>query len=406
MIRSHLVLLAAIAVSAVSQSSIFAVLPPLARDIGLSDIQIGAIASIAALCFVVSAPFLGGLGERHGRVRFIVIGLGAAVVTNLVYAAAILAGLAGALGAAAVFALLLGSRIVLNISWGGMFPAAFAYVADATTGGRRSAGAALIGAAFGTGAILGPAIAWALTPLGSVAPFIGIAFLSLATLGAVLVGLVDRRPAGAGTMAGAAGDDGFADAVARLWPFLAIGLAGAMATVMIQQLTAFRLQDQLGLDAVGATRQAGLALTALAATTLAAQSLVVWAGGRWAPVTLMAVGAALAAAGSFAFALAGLAAVSVYWLLPLQAAALALLGLGVGLILPSNAAAVMQATGERSQGRAAGLLNAALGAGTMAGPVLGTMLYRLDTMLPFALAVLLFALGFLVAFGQRIVARA
>lgn len=406
MIRSHLVLLAAIAVSAVSQSSIFAVLPPLARDIGLSDIQIGAIASIAALCFVVSAPFLGGLGERHGRVPFIVIGLGAAVVTNLVYAAAILAGLAGALGAAAVFALLLGSRIVLNISWGGMFPAAFAYVADAATGGRRSAGAALIGAAFGTGAILGPAIAWALTPLGSVAPFIGIAFLSLATLGAVLVGLVDRRPAGAGTMAGAAGDDGFADAVARLWPFLAIGLAGAMATVMIQQLTAFRLQDQLGLDAVGATRQAGLALTALAATTLAAQSLVVWAGGRWAPVTLMAVGAALAAAGSFAFALAGLAAVSVYWLLPLQAAALALLGLGVGLILPSNAAAVMQATGERSQGRAAGLLNAALGAGTMAGPVLGTMLYRLDTMLPFALAVLLFALGFLVAFGQRIVARA
>ena len=406
MIRSHLVLLAAIAVSAVSQSSIFAVLPPLARDIGLSDIQIGAIASIAALCFVVSAPFLGGLGERHGRVPFIVIGLGAAVVTNLVYAAAILAGLAGALGAAAVFALLLGSRIVLNISWGGMFPAAFAYVADATTGGRRSAGAALIGAAFGTGAILGPAIAWALTPLGSVAPFIGIAFLSLATLGAVLVGLVDRRPAGAGTMAGAAGDDGFADAVARLWPFLAIGLAGAMATVMIQQLTAFRLQDQLGLDAVGATRQAGLALTALAATTLAAQSLVVWAGGRWAPVTLMAVGAALAAAGSFAFALAGLAAVPVHWLLPLQAAALALLGLGVGLILPSNAAAVMQATGERSQGRAAGLLNAALGAGTMAGPVLGTMLYRLDTMLPFALAVLLFALGFLVAFGQRIVARA
>ena len=405
MIRSHLVLLAAIAVSAVSQSSIFAVLPPLARDIGLSDIQIGAIASIAALCFVVSAPFLGSLGERHGRVPFIVIGLGAAVMTNLVYAAAILAGLAGALGATAVFALLLGSRIVLNISWGGMFPAAFAYVADATTGGRRSAGAALIGAAFGAGAILGPAVAWALTPLGSVAPFIGIAFLSLATLGVVLLGLADQHPAGAATLAGAARDDDFIGAAARLWPFLVIGLAGAMATVMIQQLTAFRLQDQLGLDAAGATRQAGLVLTALAAATLAAQSLVVWAGDRWTPVTLMVVGAALAAAGSLAFALAGQAIVPANWLVPLQAAALALLGLGVGLILPSNAAAVMQATGEHSQGRAAGLLNAALGAGTMAGPVLGTVLYRLDAMLPFALAVLLFTLGFAVAFSQRIVAR-
>lgn len=405
MIRSHIVLTAAIAVSAVSQSSIFAVLPPLARDIGLTDIQIGSIASIAAFCFVVSAPFLGGLSERRGRVPFIAIGLGVAFVTNLVYAAVILAGLAGALGAAAVFALLLGSRIVLNIGWGGMFPAAFAYIADATAGRDRSAGAALIGAAFGAGAILGPAIAWALTPLGAVAPFLGIAVLSLAVLGLVLVSLAEQQPTGAGPATGEAGDDGFAGAIARLWPFLAIGFAGAMALVMIQQLTAFRLQDQLGLDAAGATRQAGLALTALAATTLAAQSLVVWGGARWVPVTLTAAGAALAMTGSLAFALAGHGGIPAGWILPLQASALGLLGLGIGLILPSNAAAVMQATGNGSQGRAAGLLNAALGAGTMAGPALGTMLYRFDAMLPFALAVLLFAFGLAVALVQRLAAR-
>ncbi|WP_163364928.1 MFS transporter, partial [Escherichia coli] len=68
---SHAVLLTAIAVSAVSQSSIFAVLPPLARDIGLSDVQTGSIASIAAFCFVAFAPFLGSLSERRGRVPFV-----------------------------------------------------------------------------------------------------------------------------------------------------------------------------------------------------------------------------------------------------------------------------------------------------------------------------------------------
>lgn len=406
MIRSHIVLLAAIAVSAVSQSSIFAVLPPLAREIGLTDIQIGSIASIAAFCFVLSAPFLGGLSERRGRVPFIAIGLGVAVVTNLVYAATILAGLAGTLGAATVFALLLGVRILLNVSWGGMFPAAFAFVADATAGRGRAAGAALIGAAFGTGAILGPAIAWALTPLGAVAPFIGIALLSFGVLVAVLRSLVDIRPPAGGGPDALAGDGGLAGAVARLWPFLGIGLAGAMATVMIQQLTAFRLQDQLGLDTGAATRQAGIALTVLAVTTLAAQSLVVWGGERWTPAMLMAVGSAVAAAGSLGFALAGLPTVPGHWILPLQAAMLAVLGLGVGLILPSNAAAVMQATGDGAQGRAAGLLNAALGAGTMAGPVLGTMLYRLGTVLPFILATVLFAFAFALAFGRRMKMRA
>ncbi|WP_164135404.1 MFS transporter, partial [Stenotrophomonas maltophilia] len=68
--------------------------------------------------------------------------------------------------------------------------------------------------------------------------------------------------------------------------------------------------------------------------------------------------------------------------LVLQCGPLALLGMGIGLVLPSNAAAVMLATGGHSQGRAAGLLNAALGAGTMAGPLVATALYRLNALVP------------------------
>lgn len=250
MMRSHAVLLAAIAVSAVSQSSIFAVLPPLARDIGLSDLQIGSIASIAAFCFVAFAPFLGGLSERRGRVPFVVIGLVAAIATNLVFALTLSAGLTGGLAAATVYSLLLGARILLNVSWGGMFPAAFAYMADAVPVARRSTGAALLGAAFGLGSIIGPSVAWALTPFGKTAPFIGIAGLSLASLVAVLLRLREVKPAASATqdtVAEAAGQpraDGFAQAFVRLWPYLLVGGAAAMATIMVQQLTAFRLQDQ------------------------------------------------------------------------------------------------------------------------------------------------------------------
>lgn len=409
MIRSHAVLLAAIAVSAVSQSSIFAVLPPLARDIGLSDIQIGSIASIAAFCFVAFAPFLGSLSERRGRVPFVVIGLVAAIATNLIFALALWAGLAGGLAAATVYGLLLGSRILLNISWGGMFPAAFAYMADAVPVARRSTGAALLGAAFGLGSIVGPSVAWALTPFGTTAPFIGIAGLSFVSLIAVLLHLREVKPAapaahdGAAASAGQLAADGFAQAFMRLWPYLLIGAAAAMATIMLQQLTAFRLQDQYALTAGAATRHAGLALTGLAIATVAAQSFVIWRGEGWRPVSLLWLGAGAAVAGSAGFALAGLAPPPWGTLsLVLQCAPLAVLGAGIGLVLPSNAAAVMLATGGHSQGRAAGLLNAALGAGTMAGPLIATAVYRLNPFAPFAMASGLLCLALATAIWLRL----
>ncbi|QCI66957.1 MFS transporter [Phreatobacter stygius] len=408
MIRSNAVLLAAIAVSAVSQSSIFAVLPPLARDIGLSDIEIGSVASIAAFCFVASAPFLGSLSERHGRVPFIVTGLAAAIVTNLIFALTLQAGLGGALSAAAVYGLLLGSRIMLNISWGGMFPAAFAYMADSAPAERRSTGAALIGAAFGIGSIVGPSVAWALTPFGSTAPFIGIASLSLASLIAVMLRLPEPRAAAthghdAAEPDAPASADGFAQALMRLWPYLLIGLAAAMAAIMIQQLTAFRLQDQFDLTTADAARYAGFALTVLAIATVAAQSLVIWRGESWRPATLLCLGAGAAVIGSAGFALAGLVPAALDNLaLVLQCTALVMLGIGIGFVLPSNAAAVMLATGAHSQGRAAGLLNAALGAGTMAGPLLGTALYRVSPSGPFALATLLFSVALIAAVWLRL----
>lgn len=372
----------------------------MARDIGLSDIQIGSIASIAAFCFVVFAPFLGSLSERRGRVPFVVIGLAAAIATNLIFALTLGVGLAGGLAATTVYGLLLGARILLNISWGGMFPAAFAYMADAVPVARRSTGAALLGAAFGLGSIVGPSVAWALTPFGTIAPFIGIAGLSFASLVAVLLHLREVKLPAPGTHAAASGlaeqpgADGLVQAFLRLWPYLLIGAAAAMAAVMVQQLTAFRLQDQYALTAGAATRHAGLALTALAIATVAAQSFVIWRGEGWRPVSLLCLGAGAAVTGSAGCVLAGLA--STPWgtlALVLQCAPLALLGAGIGLILPSNAAAVMLATGGHSQGRAAGLLNAALGAGTMAGPLIATAIYRSNPLAPFVLAFALLCLA-------------
>uniref|UniRef100_UPI0013D11EDA hypothetical protein n=1 Tax=Proteus vulgaris TaxID=585 RepID=UPI0013D11EDA len=74
----------------------------------------------------------------------------------------------------------------------------------------------------------------------------------------------------------------------------------------------------------------------LAVATVAAQSFVVWRGEGWRPVSLLCLGAGAAAAGSAGFTLAGLAPAPWGTLaLVLQCGPLALLGMGIGLVLPS-----------------------------------------------------------------------
>ena len=47
--------------------SIFITIPPLARDLGLSEIQIGSIFASSALAWMILSLFWGKLSDRIGR---------------------------------------------------------------------------------------------------------------------------------------------------------------------------------------------------------------------------------------------------------------------------------------------------------------------------------------------------
>ena len=57
------------------QSLFFALLPPIARDLGLSEVQVSAIFTLSAVLWVVMSPFWGRRSDIWGRKPVILLGL-------------------------------------------------------------------------------------------------------------------------------------------------------------------------------------------------------------------------------------------------------------------------------------------------------------------------------------------
>lgn len=138
---------------------IIPLLPFYARTFQASDLQVTLLFSMYSACQFVAAPILGALSDRFGRRPVLVfsqIGSVAGYVllgwtthwqhSNLT------------LGLMLIYL----SRVIDGLS-GGNISTAQAYISDVTTAENRAKGMGLLGAAFGMGFILGPAIGGVLT---------------------------------------------------------------------------------------------------------------------------------------------------------------------------------------------------------------------------------------------------
>ena len=118
------------------------VFPPLARELGLTEVEAGMVISAAALVFAVGSPFWGWLSDRIGRKPVFVVGLVGIGVSFALFAGASYLGLIGVLTGGALLAALFAARIVVGAMIGAVPVSAQAYMADITTSADRSAGMA------------------------------------------------------------------------------------------------------------------------------------------------------------------------------------------------------------------------------------------------------------------------
>jgi len=127
---------------------------------------IGIFSTVWALAQFVGAPILGGLSDRFGRRPVLLISLFGLAFDYLMMAFAPTLGW------------LFVARVVSGFTAAGMAVAS-AYIADVTPPEKRAQTFGLIGAAWGVGFIVGPAIGGVLGQISLRAPFLGAAALTL-----------------------------------------------------------------------------------------------------------------------------------------------------------------------------------------------------------------------------------
>jgi predicted MFS family arabinose efflux permease len=324
------------------------VMPLYAERLGASEAWIGLLSTGYSLMQLVFAPIWGALSDRVGRRPVLLLSIAMTAVAFLIY------GLAGG------FAMLLASRLFAGVATANI-AIAQAYVADVTPPEGRARGMGMIGAAFGLGFTLGPAIGGLLAARSLALPGFAAAGLSLFNLlgAAVLLPEPAARSAGSrrGRMAALVEEMGRPG----ILPLLVIYFLVIMAFSAMENTYSLLAQQRFGLS----DRHVAYLFAYIGVIVVVVQ------GGLIGPLTRRVGEKRLLVAGI------ALQAVSLAWLpfasgTPGLLLATAPLAVGSGLSSPAMTSLLSRFTRAEDQGGTLGIGQSAAAVGRVVGPVSGT----------------------------------
>jgi MFS transporter, DHA1 family, tetracycline resistance protein len=345
-----------------------------AERFGASGLTVGFLFASYSLAQLLGAPLLGRLSDRIGRKPVIVISLIGTAVGSFVT------------GAAGVLWLLFAGRIVDGAS-GGSLSVAQAAVADIAPEERRPALIGMLGAAFGVGFVLGPAIGGLAALGGPHVPFYVAGVLASINAVAAIIRLPETRHPGVRLRR-----PGLSSPLSPILRHLAI-----VGFITVIAFTAFEATFSLFGD-----RRFGLTEASSAAVFLGVGLVLVGIQGgaygrlvkRFGIERLFAIGLGLL--------IAGLAVTSVAKVWPVLILALLLLAIGQGVASPSITSLVTQHAPPERRGEALGFQQSANAVGRVLGPpAAGAMFDRVGIWSPYAAGSVLctVAMGLLVTWG-------
>ncbi len=168
--RAVPIVLAAVVIDVIGFGIIMPVLPELITHLGHVDLEeatriAGWLLAVFAIAQFVAGPIVGNLGDRFGRRPILILSMLAFAIDYAITAAA------------PTLAWLFVGRVIAGVT-GAIYGPAGAVIADVSPPEKRAAAFGLLGAAFGVGFIIGPAIGGLVATFGPRAPFIAAAILA------------------------------------------------------------------------------------------------------------------------------------------------------------------------------------------------------------------------------------
>jgi DHA1 family tetracycline resistance protein-like MFS transporter len=334
-------------------------LPLFAARLGVAAGGVGAVLAAYSATQFLFAPILGNLSDRVGRRPVLLCGLAGSAVGYALY------------GYAASFVWLLISRVVHG-ACAATVSTAQAYMADITPEDQRAHAMGLIGAAFGLGFVLGPAIGGLLGHSSLRVPAYFASGLAAANFAFALYSLPESLPA---------------DSSGRQTRSTRTGLPILPLTPMLRRLDLRRLLALAFLSTlVFAAFETTFALVAAARYGYKAQGVggaLAWAGIVQAAAQGYLVGrlarilgeSRLVRLGMLALGL-GLGPLASFSSTPSLLTLLGLAAAGYGFANPAIASLLSKLAGPSSKGEVLGLNQSALSLARIAGPLLGGVVYQ------------------------------
>jgi MFS transporter, DHA1 family, tetracycline resistance protein len=327
-----------------------------AESFGASPLVFGLLLASYSIAQFVFTPIWGNLSDRFGRRKILLLCLLGSGVAYVVF------GLANSLF------LLFVSRIIAG-AMGATFPVASAYVADTTAPENRMKYMGKIGAAFGLGFIIGPAIGGTLSGLyGFALPSLAAAALAFANFALGYFRLPETRKT---EMVGR-NRESFATTFRTITAKTDMKLL--LATYFLAMLAFFVLDGTgtpWGKEVFGfGPFQVGLLFLYIGIVSAIAQGLIIpKLARRYSPQLLLLVGIISMAAG-----LAMMGAITSYNL-PALIISSSLIPLGMGIGIASiNTLVSLRASAER-QGSSLGVTQSVSGIAQMIGPAFGASVF-------------------------------
>ena len=352
------------------QTIVFITIPPVARDLGLNEIQIGSIFATSAVAWMILSPVWGSLSDSIGRKKIVVVGLLGFAISLVLFSLTISLGQKGLLTGTLLFVLLVSARVLNGIFGSATRPSSGGWVADISSINSRSRAFARLDSGFSMGRILGPALAGLLLLVSYTAPFF---FFAAGAFIVIVLVIFQQSPP---KISSSKEIKKLSMFDSRVWPFLIVSAAFGICNASLFQTSSFFFQDVITPSSENyiALASVGFMLTGLGVLN---GQLLIADRLQTSPGSLIKLGVIFNCLSLLGYAYSS-SLVQVY-------ICLFFFGLGNGMLGPGISSSLSLSVGKDYQGVAGGFLGMVIPVGHVASPLISMPLYTINPVYPYIL---------------------
>ena len=352
------------------QTIVFITIPPIARDLGLNEIQIGSIFATSAVAWMILSPVWGSLSDSIGRKKIVIVGLLGFAISLVLFSLTISLGQKGLLTGTLLFVLLVSARVLNGIFGSATRPSSGGWVADISSINSRSRAFARLDSGFSMGRILGPALAGLLLLVSYTAPFF---FFAAGAFIVIVLVIFQQSPP---KISSSKEVNKLSMFDSRVWPFLIVSAAFGICNASLFQTSSFFFQDVITPSSENyiALASVGFMLTGLGVLN---GQLLIADRLQTSPGSLIKLGVIFNCLSLLGYAYSS-SLVQVY-------ICLFFFGLGNGMLGPGISSSLSLSVGKDYQGVAGGFLGMVIPIGHVASPLISMPLYTINPVYPYIL---------------------